>query len=158
MSWKWGDAKEITDSESLTLKEVAQELGFGEIEDLPLFFVSRGPILSPIITLHGNQIQDGDTILVHAAKLRSQSLRVVRRQCFSKFSRLMENDSLTEIRTNEMAKSVDRSYANWETIRGYPIVLQSMLKAEEARNDNKEPTKTVISVNTGISETPLSTL
>jgi hypothetical protein len=160
MSWKWGGAKEIACSEALTVDEVAQENGFGDIEGLQLCFVSRGRILSPIITLHGNKVQNGDTILVHAAKTRSQSLRVVRRQCFSRFSRLMEFGSLAEIRESEMGKLADRGHANWENFRLYPILLESMLKGKEekSRKDSKEPSRTVIPTNAGISETPLPDL
>jgi hypothetical protein len=159
MTWKWGGAKIITCSESRTIDDIATNNGFTELNGHIPCFICKGRILSPAFTLHYHQIKTGDVIFVHLPMVQTKILPLVRRQCFRKFSPFMTEQTMTQIQDEETAKSVDRDFLNWETVRVFPMVLQEMLTMqEESEAETKSVEMTVVQHSREISSAPIPTL
>jgi hypothetical protein len=147
----------------MTIEEVAQENGFTGNSDQTLLFISLGRILSPEFTLHAHQIKDGQTIFVHLSKKSHlHPLDPAPMLDFPQFSSSRRFRTLEDIAEEELAKFIDRDFANLEVARSFPSILQELLglmQKEKDKYQHKEPQeKTVIVTNTVISESPLPRL
>jgi hypothetical protein len=163
MTWKWGGAKEITCSEAQTIREIADENGFLDVADRDPLFISRGRILRAEITLYGNGVRDGQTLIAFlpgTARVRRLAGGPLSR--FSRFSSILEAETLADIKAFEMARSADRDFANWETERRYPLILAELIdsiEADEAEcRSALDSEVTVVRSSAAISEAPLPLL
>jgi hypothetical protein len=154
MTWTWGGSRQVRCSKAQTIHEVACENGFLGVADRDPLFLSQGQILAAELTLHGNGVRDGQTVLAYLP--RGACTCPVDRGPFAGFPRFQ---SLPDIERLEAWRAADRTFANWEMECKYPLVLADLLHGVEAEEGEYlstfVPQVTVVRPAAGISDTPL---
>jgi hypothetical protein len=159
-AWKWGGAKVVTCSDTVTLEEIARDHGFADISETPPLYISRGRILDPLFTLRALRIAHGQKIIAYLPA----SARPRRPQQTRADLRAVRYWTLSDVEDEEASRQADQDFANWECSRAFPAVARDLLavmEAEDARQTAEaepEPAPTVLLPATQISEDPLPRL
>jgi hypothetical protein len=160
LTWKWGGAKKITCSDTMTLEEVARDHGFADVSETTPLYISRGEILDPIFTLRALEIADGQNIIVYLPT--SARSRRPQRSARDLWLPARRYRTLRDIEEEEEARLADQDFANWESARAFPLVMKqllTMIEDEEAEQTiETPPMPTILMPSTQISEDPLPRL
>jgi hypothetical protein len=158
-SWTWGGRRKVTASLDDPVISVAKANGFEELPGRTILFGCKGKLLNRNLSLGGNDVKSGDRIYAMSRRNSDCGVRCRSQRC----------PSLPKVRTtvispipelssigHELARLTDISYAGWENVQMFPLILNDAFAATEHETAfYEEKSKTVIDYPVKISDEPI---
>ncbi|OHT11013.1 hypothetical protein TRFO_19512 [Tritrichomonas foetus] len=147
--WSWGDSKIIKTKRDCVICEALKQEGFEEMEGNRLIIAFKGKIIDSAFTFDYYSIQNGARLVMALKKIPSKTKtlhfleKLNKKDSFNDldvnlymYDNQHDESKRLQARRDEIARLTDLNFANWETMREFPVIMNEILSLQEQKSMN----------------------